>query len=66
MKRIFSQWSAGRWIRLGAGATIFIYSMLMREWPLAIFGGLFALMAVLNASPCASGNCRVPDNRTRR
>lgn len=65
MKRILSRWTAGRLLRLGAGATIFIYSMLMKEWPLAIFGGLFALMALLNASPCATGNCRVPDDRRR-
>ncbi len=66
MKRIFSQWTAGRLIRLGVGLIMFTYSMLMKEWALAIFGGAFALMALLNVSTCASGNCTVPQKRHRQ
>ena len=60
---IFHNWNFMRIVRLIVGASILGQGVLAKDILLAIAGGLFATMAILNAGCCGTGNCYVSSKK---
>jgi hypothetical protein len=52
-----------RIIRLVFGSLVVVEGIRQQQWALAVFGGAFAFMALLNAGCCSSGACNVKRNK---
>lgn len=58
--QVLSQWGFTRIIRLVLGVVVLIQGIQAASIMLAIFGGLFILQGLLNASGCGPNGCGVP------
>lgn len=65
-ERLFSNWTIIRGIRLIIGIIIAVQGMQTGTWSLAVLGGLFSLMALLNTGCGIGGNCSVSPQRPNR
>jgi hypothetical protein len=66
MNRILRNWSISRIIRLAAGVIALVNGIVLHEWILVIFGGLFTLTGLFNLACCAEGGCSVPQRGRAR
>lgn len=65
MKKILSDWNFMRFLRLGLGIFILVEGFQNEVWMYVALGGLFSVMALLNAGGCAMGSCTTETkNRT--
>ncbi len=58
VKLYLSDWNWVRALRLFIGLAIMVQGIQMGDWLVGSMGGLFGLMALLNAG-CGGGHCRV-------
>ncbi|HAO06212.1 MAG TPA: hypothetical protein DCQ50_04280 [Chryseobacterium sp.] len=65
MKNYLLNWNILRFLHLVIGITIIVNGIITHEWIIALFGGIFTLMAILNVNTCATGNCAVPKTKRR-
>lgn len=63
MREYLKNWSAIRIVRLILGILVIVEGVKSNEWMFIALGGLFALMAVLNAG-CSSGACATPRRKS--
>ncbi|MCO5231962.1 MAG: hypothetical protein M9958_12500 [Chitinophagales bacterium] len=56
-------WSAIRIIRLILGVLVIVEGVKSNEWMFIVLGGVFALMALLNAG-CSSRACATPRRKS--
>ncbi len=57
IKTYISQWSAMRTIRLILGAVLIAQGIYTHDYAIALLGGLFTLMPLLNVGCCSANTC---------
>ena len=67
MKTYLKDWDLMRVLRLALGIFILVQGITTREWMIAVLGGLFALMPLLNIGCCSAAGCNhTPLSRGKR
>ena len=60
IRTLTHNWNIFRILRLILGIAILVQGIQAGDWLFGIAGGLFSLMALLNAGCCAGGACTPP------
>ncbi len=63
MKTILAQWNAMRIIRLVLGIVIIVQGIYTNDYAIALLGGLFTLMPLLNIGCCGTNACNTNTQR---
>ncbi|MFN3588000.1 MAG: hypothetical protein ACK4UP_01380 [Spirosomataceae bacterium] len=63
MKTLITGWTMVRVIRFIIGAIILVQSIVMNQYAIAAFGGIFMTQALLNLGCGSSNGCGVPTTR---
>ncbi|MDR3693529.1 hypothetical protein [Mucilaginibacter sp.] len=58
-QRVFSNWNFSRFLRLGMGLWMLVWSIQSADWAVGLFSGLFIYMALSNTGCCGAGGCAV-------
>lgn len=66
MKEYLSQWNAMRIIRLVLGVVIVIQGLSTNDYAIALLGGLFTLMPLLNVGCCGTNGCSTTPIQRKR
>ena len=59
-QRVFTNWNFSRFLRLGMGLWMLVWSIQSADWAVGLFSGLFIYMALSNTGCCGAGGCAVP------
>ncbi|HRP56425.1 hypothetical protein [Agriterribacter sp.] len=57
MKAYLKNWDFMRALRLALGIFIMVQGIITAEWMIAVLGGVFSLMPLLNIGCCGSAGC---------
>ena len=60
MKRYLKNWDFMRVLRLAMGIYLIVQGIQVQEWLFVAFGGVFALMPLLNIGGCGASTCNNP------
>lgn len=64
--QILRGWSFMRIARLALGIFIIVQGIVTNEWALALLGGLFAIMPLLNIGCCGASGCSMPVSKNHK
>ena len=65
MKNYLSSWNFMRALRLALGIFVIVTGIQEQQWLLAIMGGLFSLMPILNIG-CGPAGCNTPFTKSNK
>ncbi|MBL1410060.1 hypothetical protein [Sphingobacterium faecale] len=60
MKNYLRNWNIMRVLRLALGIFVIVQGVMDQQWILAILGGMFALMPLMNVGCCGVSGCSTP------
>jgi len=59
-QKLFTNWNFSRFLRLGMGLWMLVWSVQSADWAVGLFSGLFIYMALSNTGCCGVQGCAVP------
>jgi hypothetical protein len=62
-ERLFTNWHFSRWLRLGMGLFMLMWSIQTGDWGIAAFAGLFIFMSLTNSGCCGAQVCAIPNRK---